>query len=174
MAGIRLLLCVASAFTTLAACSYDWSVEPADAGVDAASDVMTQPDVVLPEAGEAGGHDASAVDSGKAPKDSGAPPSDGGLNCAALTQQLLAARDNAIKCNEMGVMPCVTTVPDECGCEVAVGGTPNTDSAFTSAVMAFTKAMCSTSSPEMLCPPTCPTVSHLCLAMEAGASYTCL
>jgi len=173
MAGIRPLLCVAVEVVALAACSYDWTVDRAASGEDAGSDVMTQPDVGLPEAGEAGGHDASVVDSGKAPKDSGAPPSDGGPDCAVLTQQLLAARDNAIRCDEMGIMPCMTTVPDECGCQVAVGGLSNYESAFTNAVKAFDNAGCSTTSPVMLCPGTCPTVEHLCLAAEGGAIFAC-
>jgi hypothetical protein len=167
MAGIRPLLCVVLAVTTVAACSYDWTVDHAASAVDA--DVMTQPDVEVPEAGEAGGHDASVVDSGMAPKDTGAPHSDGAPDCAALTQQLLAARNQAIQCVETA-SACMTTVTDECGCEVAVGGNAGAESGFTSAVMAFKEAGCSTTS---LCPGTCTIPMHVCLAMEGGAIYTC-
>ncbi len=180
MAGIRPLLCLALAFafalevTALAACSYDWAVDHTDSGVDAETDAMTQPDVVVAEAGEAGGHDASMADSGAPPEDTGAPPSEAGPDCAALTQQLQTARDQAIQCTET-VSACMTTVLDECGCDVVVGGDPQTDSAFSSAVAAFTNAHCSVTMPTMLCPGTCPTAggAHVCLAMEGGAIFTC-
>jgi hypothetical protein len=175
MAGLRPLLCVVGAGTVapLAACSYDWAVDQGAPGVDAATDVMTQPDVAAVDASEAGGHDATViVDSGAPPKDTGAPPSEAGPDCPALTQQLLAARNQAIQCTETA-SACMTTLPDECGCQVVVGGDPSAESAFTTAVNAFTHPGCSTTTPVMLCPGTCPTVGHVCLAMEGGAFYTC-
>jgi len=171
-AGIRPLLCFLGAAAALSACSYDWTVVDAGAAVDAATDVMTQPDVEVLDASDAGGHDASTVDSTTPPEDTGAPPSDGGPDCAALTQQLLTARNQAIQCTETA-SACMTTVKDECGCQVAVGGSGTNEASFENAVNAFTHAGCSTTSPVMLCPGTCPTGTALCLAMEGGAFYSC-
>jgi hypothetical protein len=177
MAGIGPLLCVVAAVAPLAACSYDWNVERTAPGADAEADVMTQPDVGGPDASESGGPDSSGVDSGTAPQDTGGPPaSDGAPSCAQLTQQLLQARAADMACTET-VSACMTTVKDECGCDVVVGGDPGNEAAFASALAAFKQASCSVTSPTMLCPGTCPTIgtTHPCLAQaqDGGTVYSC-
>jgi hypothetical protein len=176
MAGVdRPLLCAVVAAASLAGCSYDWTVDRAAAEADAGADVGARADVDVIDAGEAGGHDSSVsdVDSGAGPRDTGAPPTDGPPSCAQLTQELLLARGQAIGCDGMNVMACKTTVLDECGCDVVVGGDPTYEANFASAVMAFKNAHCSVSVPVALCPATCPTVTHVCLAVDGGASYAC-
>ena len=173
-ACVTSVACVAA---SIAGCSYDWSVDrtgPVDAG---GLDSNLHPDVeVIDDAGRDAGEDApvAVVDSGgTGTNDTGAPPKDAGPSCAELTQALMAARGQAIACDAMSLMACMNTVKDECGCQVPVGGDPTNMTAFESAVAAFEHAGCSTSSPVALCPGTCPTVAHVCLAVDAGTSYAC-
>ncbi len=167
---------VAGVAASIAGCSYDWSVDrtgPVDAG---GMDSDLRPDVEVIEAGQDGAQDTSTpvVDSGPmGTHDTGAPPKDAGPSCAELTQTLLAAHGQAIACDAMSLMACMNTVQDECGCQVPVGGDPTNTTAFENAVAAFEHAGCSTTSPVALCPGTCPTVTHVCLAVDAGTSYAC-
>ncbi len=156
--------------TALAGCSYDWTVA-SDAG--AASDASMRADVQVTDGGDASTADGamSGVDSGgTSPEDTGTATSDAPPSCATLTQDLMQAREAAITCNPLANMPCASSVaPDECGCQVAVGGAPATTTDFQNAIAAFESAMCSTAG---LC-TTCSTPDHLCLAVDGGASYHC-
>jgi hypothetical protein len=168
-----LLLAVAIAFS-LAACSYDWSVaQTPDSGM--ASDSATRPDVEVGDASEASTADVamSGDSGGMGPEDTGTSSSDAPPSCATLTQELQQARAAAITCDALANMPCMNSVVDECGCHVAVGGTPTNQTNFQNAVAAFEAAHCSVTTPTNLCPGSCPTPSHVCLAVEGGASYAC-
>jgi hypothetical protein len=169
--GRRLLGAIAAA--ALAACSYDWSIPQEASGSDAATDGSTRPDGAGTDASQDGAADVVTPGSdsgGMGPMDTGTSMVDAPPSCATLTQQLLQARAAAISCNEMGSMPCATTVTDECGCQVAVGGAGANTTSFENAVAAFEAAGCSTGG---LCPGTCSTPTHVCLAVDGGASYAC-
>lgn len=169
----RPLLCALAAAASLAGCSYDWAVAQDASAPDAASDVSTRPDVEAVDGSDAGTADVvvpGADSGGTGPTDTGTSTSDAPPSCAALTQQLLQARAAAITCDEMGSMPCASTVTDECGCQVAVGGVGVNTTSFENAVAAFEAAGCSAAG---LCPGTCSTPEHVCLAVDGGASYAC-
>ncbi len=160
-----LLLALAAA---LAGCSYDWTLAH-DGG--AASDASMRADVEVTDGGDASTADGavSGLDSGMSPVDSGTSSSDAPPSCATLTQDLMQARTAAITCNALANMPCASSVLDECGCQVAVGGAPASTTDFQNAIAAFQSASCSTAG---LC-TTCSTPDHLCLAVDGGASYHC-
>lgn len=162
-----LLLALAVA-ASLAGCSYDWTVAT-DGGV--ASDASMRADVAVTDGGDAGAADGamSGVDSGGSPEDTGTSTSDAPPSCATLTQDLTQASTAAITCNVLANMPCASSVVDECGCQVAVGGAPASVTDFQNAIAAFESASCSTAG---LC-TTCSTPDHLCLAVDGGASYHC-
>ena len=164
----RPLLLALAVAASMAGCSYDWTVAP-DSG--AASDASMRADVGVTDGGDAGADSAmSSVDSGgMSPDDTGTSTSDAPPSCATLTQDLVQARAAAITCNALANMPCASSVMDECGCQLAVGGAPASVTDFQNAIAAFESASCSTAS---LC-TTCSTPDHLCLAVDGGASYHC-
>jgi hypothetical protein len=181
MAGVdwRLFgVATAAVATPLVACSYDWTVAP-DAGTsDSGTDVSIRPEVDVVDASDASVADVatSGGDSSEmGTKDTGASIPEAS-SCAALTTDLQAARAAAIACTVGGSTACMTTVKDECGCEVAVGGDTTTENDFTAAVAAFEAADCSVTTPTALCPGTCPSVVHMCLfgAVDGSAVSTCV
>jgi hypothetical protein len=165
----RPLLLTLAAAASLAGCSYDWTVA---SNGGAPSDASMRADVEVTDGGDAGAADGamSGVDSGgMSSEDTGTSTSDAPPSCATLTQDLMQARTAAITCNALANMPCASSVVDECGCQVAVGGAPASTTSFQNAIAAFESATCSTAG---LC-TTCSTPDHLCLAVDGGASYHC-
>jgi hypothetical protein len=162
----RPLLRALAAAASLAGCSYDWTVAH-DGGTG--SDASMRADVEVTDGGDASTDGAtSGVDSG-GPVDTGTSTSDAPPSCATLTQNLLQARTAAITCNPLANMPCASSVLDECGCQVVVGGAPASTTDFQNAIAAFNSASCSTAA---LC-TTCSMLDHVCLAIDGGASYHC-
>jgi hypothetical protein len=170
MASVDRPLLVALA-AVLVGCSYDWSIS--QAAPDAGSDVSTRPDAEVGDASEAGTTDATSSGSdsgGMGSEDTGTSTVDSPPSCTTLTQDLRQAREVAITCQPLANMPCTSTVTDECGCQLVVGGDPMNTTSFENTLAAFTAASCSTAG---LCPGTCPMVFHECLAVDGGASYQC-
>jgi hypothetical protein len=157
----------------LAACSYDWTAGGShtlieaglDAAIDAPADVRT--DVAVPA-------EASPLDAAMPPVDSSVmdsrPVEASPPDCMQLEASIVAAKPGALACMPVA-SACMTTVTDECGCNVVVQAGSNAQ-AYVNAIAAFKGAGCSTTG---LC-GTCPApVEGQCIVVDATApAYACM
>jgi hypothetical protein len=179
MAGVvRWRLGTLAAAALMAGCSDDWSLYEDAAGIDAGTDVAMRPDVGIADVSEASTADVTMTggdSGGMGPQDTGVAMPEAS-NCAVLTMDLQQARAAAVACTVGGSGVCMTTVTDECGCQVAVGGDATTENDFKGAIAAFEAAGCSVTTPTTLCPGTCPSIMHMCLfgAVDGSAVSTCV
>jgi len=130
---MRALACALLALL-LAACSYDWTLGPADAGPSAQGD-------------------APAAEGGD-----GAFVGDANGECTGLSNMLAIERGTTIlHCQSS----CYDTVKDECGCDVAVENMASSAvQTYVANVNQYKAAGCRTS----MCPSSCRCPAHLCIS----------
>jgi hypothetical protein len=121
-----------------AACTYDWTVGPADSGGSSG---------VVAEAGT--GADTAADTA--APRDAAA---DSSAQCDALFGQVGLAHAQILSCTTT----CADSVTDECGCTLPVANAQSSEAkGYSSAVAAYRSAGCVAD-----CSQPCNVVRHLC------------
>jgi hypothetical protein len=171
MGGSLSGLAVAAAVLALAGCTYDWSVPPDAAPVDAGTGEHVSPPV-----------DASSEDGPAPPVDAPTPPVDGPTldtsvpettpqSCTTLREEIAADLPAALACNPMMMNQCTTKLTDECDCPVVVqAGTAASE--WAAAVASFKNEGCSTSG---LCGACNTPTEGDCLVVDATAEkYACL
>jgi hypothetical protein len=135
--------------SSLAACSWDWTVRSADG-----SDASTATDA---------GTDAEMADSNI---DSATPVE--ASDCTTLLANVASTKASAMNCTLGDVSNCATSVADECGCGVFVGQTGSTASQnFANAVDDAKAAGCTTQCSGCIALPARGT------CIESGASFIC-
>jgi hypothetical protein len=100
-------------------CSYDWTY-PAGGSADAGADSPSPYDGQADAPGDSSGPDASSEAASDSPPNDSPASDSTPANCTALEAQVRQDRAAAIQCVS-GPSACMTTVLDECGCEVVVG-----------------------------------------------------
>jgi hypothetical protein len=128
----------------LTGCAYDWAIGAA--GRDAGSGGR--------DAGAGGSDTGAGGHPGTGGSDAGAGGSDAGPDCAALLEDLAAARTAAKTCTLGAAGQCSTSIVDECGCAsyVTQGGSAAA-SAFAAAVEKVKAAGCAVSCSTCLLSP---------------------